>query len=283
MRPAACCTWIFGGEPLAETAARAARCGLDGVELFGDASADPRAAARILTDHGLTVFSLTPADADISHPDEAARRAGLDYYRRLCDFAAELGGGQERAPLVGVHGLVGRIRPVSTQQEEDALLAASLAVIAEELAGRGLRGVFEILNRYESHQVRTVAEGLALLDAVGVDNIALLADAYHMNIEEADPAAALRAAGSRLGLYHAADNHRGAVGAGSIDFAAQFAALDAAGYAGPVVLELNAAGPDPFTPVKGPDFRETTEAMLRRSLARLASLQAHSPGPGAVG
>lgn len=31
-----CCTWIFGGEPLALSAARMQRAGLDGMELFGE-------------------------------------------------------------------------------------------------------------------------------------------------------------------------------------------------------------------------------------------------------
>ena len=156
MRKLGVCTWIFGGESLAETAGRVRRAGLDGVELFGDVTQDPALAGRILADHGLEVFSITPGDADISHPDAAIRGRGVDYYRRLADFAAALGG-----PLVSIHGQVGRIRPVATQAAEDALLADATATICAELARRGLRGVFEILNRYETHQVRTVAAGLA--------------------------------------------------------------------------------------------------------------------------
>lgn len=87
MRPTGCCTWIFGGEDLAISAARAARAGLDGVELHGDLTHDPVAAGRVLKDHGLAVFSITPGDADISHPDHAIRQAGLNYYDRLIDWA----------------------------------------------------------------------------------------------------------------------------------------------------------------------------------------------------
>ncbi|MCL4186485.1 MAG: sugar phosphate isomerase/epimerase [Rhodobacteraceae bacterium] len=278
MRKLGVCTWIFGGEPLAEIAARVRGGGLDGVELFGDVTQDAARAGRILADHGLEVFSITPGDADISHPDAAIRARGLDHYRRLADFAAALG-----RPLVSIHGQVGRIRPVATQAAEDALLAESTATICAELARRGLRGVFEILNRYETHQVRTVAAGLALLDAVGAENLALLPDAYHMNIEEADPAGALRAAGGRLGLYHAADSNRGAVGDGHTDFAAQLAALDSAGYGGPIILEPAAPGPDPFRTDMGPGFREVLAAMLVRSRDRLAALRPGVPAASAAG
>lgn len=265
MRDIGCCTWIFGGEDLSAIAARATRAGLAGVEIHGDLALDPVAAGSIFADAGLAIWSITPGDADISHPDSAVRDAGVDYYRRLIDWSDALG----HAPRIGCHGLVGRIRPVS-DQDEDALLADSVARICAMAGDR--RICFEILNRYESHQVRRVDQGLALLDRVGAANLFLLPDAYHMNIEESDPAAALRAGGDRIGLYHLADSNRGAVGDGHVDFAAQFAALDAIGYAGPLIVEPAAPGPDPFTTDKGPGYRDQLEAMLARSVRAIRAL-----------
>lgn len=268
MRDTGCCTWIFGNEDLAGLAARVSRAGMDGVELHGDLSLDPAEAGRIFRDAGLRIFSITPGDADISHPDEAVRAEALDYYRKLMDWAVALG----HQPRISCHGLVQRIRPVADQATEDALLDDSVRKICGWAADAGLPVVFEILNRYESHQVRTVAEGLALLDRVGADNLTLLPDAYHMNIEEADPAAALRAGGDRIGLYHAADSNRGGLGDGHTDFAAQFAALDAIGYAGPVIIEPAAPGPDPFNTDKGEGFRDTLEDMLARSVRAIRAM-----------
>ena len=57
-------------------------------------------------------------------------------------------------------------------------------------------------------------EALAFIDDLARDNMGVLLDAYHMNIEEADPAGAIRQAGSKLWLYHAADSNRQAVGRG---------------------------------------------------------------------
>eukprot|EP00634_Sargassococcus_sp_CCMP2135_P004624 CAMPEP_0198663980 /NCGR_PEP_ID=MMETSP1467-20131203/54269_1 /TAXON_ID=1462469 /ORGANISM="unid. sp., Strain CCMP2135" /LENGTH=77 /DNA_ID=CAMNT_0044400529 /DNA_START=75 /DNA_END=305 /DNA_ORIENTATION=+ len=71
-----CCTWIFGGAPLGDIAQRIRRSGLDGVELFGDVDGlDPSTARDILNGEGLDIFSITPGDADISHPDAAVRTA----------------------------------------------------------------------------------------------------------------------------------------------------------------------------------------------------------------
>ena len=271
-REIGCCTWIFGGEPLPEMAARVARAGLDGVELHGDIDGiDPAEAGRILAENGLRVFSITPGDADISNPDPETRAAAVDYYRRLMDWAVALGQGKG-APRISCHGLVTRIRPVTNQAEEDALLVESTRAICGFAAEKGLPVVFEILNRYESHQVRTVAEGLRLLAAVGAENLSLLPDAYHMNIEEADPVAALRLGGASIGLYHAADSNRQALGEGHTDFAAQIAALDAIGYAGPVIIEPAAPGPDPFNTNKGEGFRDVLEAQLRTSAEALRAL-----------
>ncbi|CAM3337574.1 sugar phosphate isomerase/epimerase [Paracoccus nototheniae] len=266
MRDIGCCTWIFGNEDLSAIAARATRAGLQGVEIHGDLSLDPVQAGRIFRDAGLRIFSITPGDADISHPDADLRAGALDYYRRMIDWADALG----HDPRLGCHGLVQRIRPATTQDAEDGHLADSVAQIC---AWAGDRPVcFEILNRYESHQIRTVAEGLALLDRVGAANLFLLPDAYHMNIEEADPAAALRAGADRIGLYHLADNHRGAVGDGQIDFAAQLTALDDIAYGGPLIVEPAAPGPDPFRTDKGPGYRDRLEDILTRSVRAIRAM-----------
>lgn len=273
MREVGCCTWIFAGEALGEVAARVRRAGLGGVELHGDiVGIDPEAAGRLLAEHGLKIFSVTPGDADISHPDPTIRHRAVSYYTQLVAWAARLDQGGGHGPRISCHGLVTRIRPVSTQPEEDAWLVESTRQICAAARTKDLPVVFEILNRYESHQVRTVAEGLVLLEKVGADNLSLLPDAYHMNIEEADPAASLRAGGRRIGLYHAADSNRGAIGDGHTDFGAQFAALDAIGYQGPIIVEPAAPGPDPFNTDKGEGFRNVLEAQLAKSVRAIRAL-----------
>jgi D-psicose/D-tagatose/L-ribulose 3-epimerase len=268
MRKIGCCTWIFGECQLGEVASRVSAAGLDGVELFGDwQNVNPQEAKTILGDHGLEVFSLTPSDADISHPDPSIRKTALDYYKGLIDFAAELGN-----PLISCHGQVTRIKPVSSQAEEDALLLDAADRICNLASASGLSVVFEILNRYETHQIRTVSEGLSFLRQVDAHNLSLLPDAYHMNIEESDPAAALLLGGRDIGLYHAADSNRCGIGQGHTDFAAQFNALDKIKYNGPIILEVAAPGPNPFTPDKGEGFRDTVASQLTQSVKALRAL-----------
>lgn len=263
------CTWTFGPTPLETIAATLSGLGYDGVELHGDLDAfRPASARKILGNEGLRVFSLTPANVDIASPDAAEREAAISYYRRLIDFAAEIGGA-----LVSVHGKVGRIAPVTTMEEERALLADAAAGLAGHARDAGVDLVFEVLNRYESHLVNTASEALRLLAEIGSPNFRVLLDAYHMNIEEADPAEAIRTSGERLGLFHVADSNRDAVGAGHTDFSTIFGALDEIGYRGPVIVECTPPGPNPFTPTKGADSVAVLTEQLRRCRAALRADQ----------
>ena len=260
------CTWIFGGMPLQKMAAELSRLGFGGVELRADYERDsPEEINEIFGDWGLTIFSLTPMDVDISHPDEAIRNAAIAEYERLLDFAAAL----EDEPYVSIHGLVGRIRAVESAEAEYAYLVESVSEIAQMAATRRLRLVYEVLNRYESHQVVTSAQALQLKTDVGALNLGILLDGYHMNIEEEDPAAAIREAGASLWLFHTADSNRRGLGLGHSNWRGQLAALEEIGYSGPIVLECTAVGPDPFTPIKTGDWRQQLTEDLRVSLRRL--------------
>ena len=258
------CTWIFGDEPLRTKAQRIAAIGLDGVELFGELSLNPREARKILADCQLAVLSLTPDNVDLCHPDDRINRAALDYYLRLVDFAAEVG-----APLFACHGQVGRVRAVGSYTEEWNLMVAAVRQIASRAAQLNLRVVIELLNRYEAHLLNNVDEGLRFVREVGAANVGLLLDTYHMNIEEAYLPRAIENAAGNLFLFHIADSNRQAVGRGHIDFAAIAQALRTAGYGGDVIFECVAPGPDPFTPIKGSDSRAQVELFLRESLTRM--------------
>jgi D-psicose/D-tagatose/L-ribulose 3-epimerase len=260
------CTWLFGDMSLTEIAQRLSSLGFDGVELMGDLDRyAPREAADILRDQGLGVFSMTPADVDLAHPNPEIRSEAIDYFLQLLDFAAAID-----KPFVACHGLVGRIRPFagSGQEQERVLLVDAVRQIAVRAQDMGLRLVMEVLNRYESHLLNTAAEAVQFVDelaGLGIENVGILMDAYHMNIEEANPERALRLAGDYLWLYHAADSNRQAIGRGHTDFGSQMSALVGAGYAGPIILECTPPGPDPFRSIKGPDSLHWLETYLRES------------------
>ncbi len=260
------CTWIFGDEPLEDTTARLAAQGYDGVELLGDlARYPPHRLRRALAAQGLAVLSITPSNQDLAHPDQEVRVRALDYYQKLLEFAVAVG-----CPIVPCHGAVGRVCALSTQEEEYALLVNSLQLLARRAQDLGVTIALECLNRYESHLLNTAAQALRCLADVGSPTaVGVLMDAYHMNIEEADPAGAILATGRHLALFHAADSNRQAVGRGHTDFAGLLRALREIGYDGSIIVECTAAGPDPFTPAKGPGWREEVARYTAESLHQL--------------
>ena len=137
---------------------------------------------------------------------------------------------------------------------------------AEEL---NIQVVFEVLNRYENHQILTGAEALVLINDVGSDSLYVLLDAYHMNIEEDQPIETLKNVGKKLGLYHVADSNRQAIGNGHSDIKKQIQTLHEINYTGPIIMEMVAEGPNPFSAVKGNNYLEILCNYYRTSLAKL--------------
>ncbi|MFM8579193.1 MAG: TIM barrel protein, partial [Planctomycetaceae bacterium] len=72
----------------------------------------------------------------------------------------------------------------------------------------------------------------------GLDDVRLLADLFHMNIEEVDLADTIRAAGGTIGHVHFADSNRRAMGLGHTPASPVVAALRAIGYEGWLSAEV---------------------------------------------
>ena len=101
--------------------------------------------------------------------------------------------------------------------------------------------MLEPLNRYEDHMVNRLEQAVELVDTVGLPSVRVLADTYHMNIEEDEPTPALVKAAARLGHVQVSDSNRFQPGAGHIDWAALLGTLDAIGYDGHLAAGVPAA------------------------------------------
>ena len=107
------------------------------------------------------------------------------------------------------------------------------------MAGEGgVPFLYEPLNRYETNLFNRQRPAADFLRHHGLDNVRLLADLFHMNLEESDPAGALRAAGDVIGHVHWADSNRWAMGAGHTDAAPLAQALHEIGYRGYLSAEI---------------------------------------------
>jgi sugar phosphate isomerase/epimerase len=133
------------------------------------------------------------------------------------------------------------VPPRSAEEDREVLLAA-LSTLGEVAAREGVSILLEPLNRYEDHMVNTLAQAAELASATGLDSVRVGADTYHMNIEEADPLASLRAHAGRLGHVQLSDSNRLEPGAGHLDWGALLRCLDEIGYDGWLAFECRLSG-----------------------------------------
>jgi sugar phosphate isomerase/epimerase len=103
----------------------------------------------------------------------------------------------------------------------------------------------EPLNRYEDHMVNRLEQGAALCELVDLSSVGVVADIFHMGIEETNTPAALVTIRRWLRHLHGADSTRAEPGSGQTDFTAIKSALVGIGYSGFVALECRLIG-DPL-------------------------------------
>ena len=126
----------------------------------------------------------------------------------------------------------GRYADGVDQETARRYLADALHDLGEHARQYGVPLLYEPLNRYETNLINTIEQGVALLNSFPSDNVRLLADLFHMNIEEVNVAQAIRTGANSIGHLHFVDSNRRAAGSGHTDFVPIAAALRDIGYAG---------------------------------------------------
>lgn len=256
-----------------DAVANVAALGFDGVELAARDAAvlDPGQVESVVRRVGLQVPALGTGQAylrdglSLSDPDPAVRRAAAERVSGHVRLASRLGS------LVIIGLIRGRIE--GGREATARRFLDGLAPVLDAAAASGVRLAIEPVNRYESDFLVTVDETMELIEASGAAHLGVLADTFHMNIEEVSITDALAAAGSRLWHVHAADSNRQAPGLGHLNFQAIVTALERIGYRGYLSAEI-LPKPDP-----GEAARQTLRA-LRPLLAREARAQAANQGAG---
>ena len=141
--------------------------------------------------------------------------------------------------LVIIGLVAGRFSDADSPEQFKENLKDSLHKLDALAVRYGVPLGFEIMNRFESDYLTTIAEGCAFLREENFQTIKLHLDTVHMNIEEADIGAAIRLARGMVGHVHIADNDRYYPGHGHYDFYETIKALDDIGYQGALALETN--------------------------------------------
>lgn len=160
----------------------------------------------------------------------------LEYVQALIDIAPILGSELVAGPI---YSSVGRadLFPEDKKEKQWKTVVSNLRILADYAAEHNVKLALEPLNRYETDFINTCEQVLKLIADVGRDSLVVHLDSFHMNLEEKDPAHAIKLAGNKLGLLHASGSDRGTPGGDQINWDRIFAALDNINYQGDIVIE----------------------------------------------
>ena len=225
---------------LADGFARAAALGFDAVEIFptGAEQLDPAELRQLSHMHRLAIAAIGTGGGWVKHqlrltdPDPAKRKHAREFVAGIVEAAGGFG-----APAI-IGSMQGRFEGNVSREQALDCLGEALEDLGPRAAAHGVPLLYEFLNRYETNLLNRVDDALAFLGRLRTPNVKLLCDLFHMSIEEADIAAALRRAGPRIGHVHFADSNRHAIGFGHTDARPIVAALREAGYAGYLSAEV---------------------------------------------
>lgn len=199
--------------------ASAARLGFDAIEIFPPSpeAVAPEIILPLAKRYGLQIAAVGTGAAWVAHRwhfthgDPAIRRSAREYARRIVETASALG----TQAIIG--SIQGRFEGEVTREHALELLREALEELAALAAPHGQPLLYEPLNRYETNLFNRVGDTVDFLGTLQAKNIRILADIFHMNIEETSIPLALRAGGAAIGHFHFADSNRHAVGFGHTD------------------------------------------------------------------
>ncbi|MFZ4468657.1 MAG: TIM barrel protein [Pirellula sp.] len=181
--------------------------------------------AAVGTGAGWLKYKLSLADAE---PQVRAR--AMEFLSSMLVAATQL-----QAPMI-IGSMQGRSVPGVSKTQAKELLREGLERLDAQAKAIGGNILYEPLNRYETDQCNTLAQGTELI--CGLSSTKLLADWFHMNIEEADMVESILKAGTTIGHVHFADTNRLAVGSGHLSVQPLIDALGQIGYCGFLSAEV---------------------------------------------
>ncbi|MDA2928877.1 sugar phosphate isomerase/epimerase [Acidobacteria bacterium AH-259-O06] len=224
-------------EPIETTIRRLSKHGYDSIEISGEPEKyDTKEVRKLLEEFSLKCWgsvTLMLAERDLLAKDEKQRAESVQYVKDCITMVKELEGEE----ITIVPSTVGKIKPQGEPEEEWKWATESLRQCYEHGLKEGVRLALEPLNRFETYFLNRHDQALLLAREVGSE-CGVCLDAFHINIEEANPYQAILNVAEKLIDFHVADNNRMAPGQGTWDWGKLINTLKQIGYDGALTVEF---------------------------------------------
>ncbi|HBK67304.1 MAG TPA: sugar phosphate isomerase/epimerase, partial [Firmicutes bacterium] len=169
-------------------------------------------------------------------PDAQIRKAAIGAMKKCVDICNQL-----KAPILGGvnYAAWGYLtRKPRTDQEWDWAVANMKEVAAYAKATGNVIICVECVNRFETHFLNIAEDAVHFCKAVGLDNVKVHLDCFHMIREEKSFRGAVKTCGKEyLGYIHVNENDRGIPGTGLVPIKEFLQAVAEIGYEGPLTIE----------------------------------------------
>ncbi|MDQ0217417.1 sugar phosphate isomerase/epimerase [Peribacillus cavernae] len=238
--------WIFGDESLEDSLKRLQKYGYQGVELAGEPdSIDIDSTKKLLRKYDLACSSICGIfnpERDLSSSDASIRKNGIEYVKKCINLAKSL----HASTVIVVPTFVGKVNPDTNVTEEWQNAISSVKEVGLYAKDNDITIVIEALNRYETYLVSNLTLALKFVEEADVESVKMMADLFHMSIEERDMIKILSKISRHLAHVHIADNTREAAGLGQTDFKPVISFLKDINYNGYITMEFLPAVSNPY-------------------------------------
>ena len=238
---------------------KVSKLGFDGIEL---AIRNPEAVKinklkKLIDKYNLTVFSIGTGQIYIeegfsfSDPDKIIREKAVERVKGIIDIARHF----NASIIIGL--VRGNVKNTDNFSEELKNAEINISQCIEELLSYSeaynQKFLIETINRYEVNIFNRLDETYDFLvrfkDKLDLDRIGILADTFHMNIEEPVIHESFKKYLPLIKHIHFADSNRWPPGYGHIDFKKVLQVLEEFAYKGFISFEM-LPNPDPDTAAK---------------------------------